>query len=68
MKRCPNCGGITFAVIAHVTQLWKVDGNENYIETVEDYMDTTHRPDDDDMWECWECGYEATGRELNVRE
>lgn len=45
MRRCPKCGGKKFVVTAHVTQLWLVDSNENYIETVTECEEVTHEPD-----------------------
>ena len=66
MKMCPVCGGKRFVVTAHVTQDWVVDGNENYLKTIEDCVDITHRPDNEDIWECYECGYSASGSEFEV--
>lgn len=68
MKKCPNCGSHRFVVIAHVTQSWEVDKNEMFVDCLEDCIDVIHRPDDDDIWECYDCGYEATGKEFNVKE
>ena len=66
MKRCPECGGKRFVVTAHVTQDWVVDGNEVYIQTIDDCVDIVHRLDNDDLWECFECGYSASGSEFEV--
>ena len=68
MKRCPNCEGQRFVVTAHVTQSWEVDKNEMFVSCLEDCIDIIHRPDDDDIWECYECGYEATGKEFDIKE
>lgn len=68
MKRCPNCGGQRFVVIAHVAQTWKVDKNGMFVNCLEDCIDVIHKPDDDDIWECYDCGYEATGKDFNVKE
>ena len=68
MKKCPKCGGTEFIVSAHVVQDWLVDENGNYIRTVEDYVETSHRPDDDDIWMCYQCGHDAAGREFNIKE
>lgn len=68
MKKCPNCAGQRFVVIAHVTQSWEVDKNGMFVNCLEDCIDVIHRPDDDDIWECYDCGYEATGKEFNVKE
>ena len=66
MKRCPICGGKRFVATVHVTQDWMFDENEMYIQTIDDYIDTIHRPDNDDIWECFECGHSASGREFEV--
>lgn len=68
MKKCPNCGSHRFVVTAHVTQSWEVDGNGMFINSIEDCIDVVHKPDDDDIWECYECGHEAAGSEFNVKE
>lgn len=51
-----------FAVAAHVVQDWKVDRNGDYIETLEDCTDVTHRPDSQDYYTCCICGAEAIVR------
>lgn len=61
MKKCPKCGNKTFIVGAHVVQLWKVDENGEYIQTVEECDCVAHHPDNEDMWQCAECGYEDSG-------
>lgn len=68
MKKCPECGGKRFFVTAHVTQDWVVDENENWLNTYDECGEITHRPDDSDIWECYECGYDAAGSEFNVKE
>ena len=67
MKKCPKCGGIRFVVTAHVTQDWIMDGGE-YDETIDSCVEVTHYPTDDDMWCCFQCGYEADGYVFNVKE
>ena len=64
-KRCPKCGGTTFLVTAHVAQDWKVDGNEEFLECVDNCSEVTHRADDEDIWACTGCGYDAPGRAFN---
>lgn len=66
MKKCPRCGGTRFDVTAHVTQDWVVDENGNFMRELDTCSAVLHMPDDDDLWECHECGYEASGREFNV--
>ena len=65
MKTCPKCGNKKFVVTAHVTQSWIVDENGNYIKTLQECEEITHNPDDDDVWACNECGYDAAGIEFN---
>lgn len=67
MKRCPNCGATTFVVTAHVTQDWKVDGDGDFLDVVNDCIDVTHRPDNSDWWECFECGFGGEGKEFEVK-
>lgn len=67
MKKCPNCGNDTFYATAHVVELWKVDNNGNHLETI-DCLETAHYPDDDDLWECEKCGYEASGYEFEAED
>lgn len=66
MKRCPKCGGKNFYVVAHVTQGWKVDEHGNFVDVVEDCIETLHEPNNDDIWECWKCGYHAIGNKFEV--
>lgn len=66
-KRCPNCGGTKFYVTAHVTQDWLVDGDETFLECSRDCVEVTHRPDDDDLWQCALCGYDSAGRDFNQK-
>ena len=68
MKKCPKCGGTKFLVTAHVTQDWYVDENGNFLEVVKDCDQVTHAPDDDDIWVCAACDYDAAGAEFNVKE
>ena len=64
-KRCPKCGGTTFLVTAHVAQDWKVDGDEEFLECVDNCSEVTHRADDEDIWACAGCGYDAPGHAFN---
>lgn len=68
MKRCPNCGCTRFYVIAHVTQGWEVNKNGDWLMTIDNCIDITHRPDNYDLWECLECAYKANGFEFEVEE
>lgn len=66
MKRCPKCGFEYFLVTQHVTQTVVVDGNSNFIKEISSCDEVTHHADDDDMWECQNCGYNAAGSEFNT--
>ena len=68
IKKCPKCGASAFYVTVHVTQDWEVDGRGSFINTIDDCVEITHRPDDNDMWECVVCGHSAPGRDFNVQE
>lgn len=56
---CPRCGGSTFHTVAHVTQTWEVDEFGNYIATVTDCDETTHGPDNGNIWTCAVCNTDA---------
>lgn len=65
VKRCPKCKATHFLVTAHVTQDWEVDENGNVLNISADCTEVTHEPNDDDVWTCAECGYDAAGSEFN---
>lgn len=56
---CPKCGGKAFETPAHVVQMWKVDENGNFLDVVAGCTETTHEPDDDNIWVCCACGAEG---------
>lgn len=58
IRVCKHCGSTRFVVTAHVTQDWIVDGNGNFEKCVNDCVEVTHSPDQDDVWSCAECGHE----------
>lgn len=64
-KVCPYCGCQRFYVTAHVTQDWIVDGNGTFEKCTTDCGEVTHKPDDEDLWQCADCGYDAAGAEFN---
>lgn len=66
MKKCPKCGNETFYVTAHIVQDWEVDSCGDYLKTVEDCVEVTHFPQDDDLWECTGCGYNDEGSKFNM--
>lgn len=67
MKRCPKCGARSFCVTAYVTQDWVVDENGSFISSNNDCVEVTHFPTDDDIWDCNDYGFSATGEEFNVK-
>lgn len=48
-----------FVTVAHVAQDWLVDSYGNFVRCL-DTAETTHEPDDGNIWTCYECGAEAT--------
>ena len=68
MKRCPMCGHDLFVVTAHVTQDWVVDAAGDFVAVSADCIDVTHRPDDEDIWECESCRFSDAGKAFNVKE
>lgn len=60
---CPVCGKDEFYVNAHVVQGWRVNSGGEFIEETESYVETTHEPDDDDIWECAKCGWTGPGKD-----
>ena len=67
MKRCPKCGSKIFNATAHVTQDWLVDEHGSFLDCKNDCIEVTHFPDNDDIWDCAECGYSARGAEFEVK-
>lgn len=65
MKRCPKCGGEEFLVTQHVAQTISVDGNGNFLKEISSCDEVTHRANDDDIWVCANCNYNAAGSEFN---
>jgi len=61
---CPKCSGKKFSATAHVCQDWMVDKYGAFIETIENCSQVIHRPNDDDVWACLDCGYDAAGGEF----
>lgn len=68
MKKCPKCGNETFYVTSHVIQDWKVDLYGDFLEVIDDCIEVTHFPKDDDLWECTKCGYNDEGSKFNIEE
>lgn len=63
MKRCPKCGSAKLLTTAHVVQEYWMDGDQ-YDQTIEDCIEVAHYPDNEDLWSCRNCGYEAAGIEF----
>jgi len=68
MKRCPKCGNKRFVVTPHVVQEWLVDDDGIFLRELSSCIEVAHSADDDDIWECYECGYSTAGSEFNVKE
>lgn len=57
---CPNNPSHQrFVTTAHVMQEWVVDKNGNFIEASQPSIQTTHGPDPENVWNCYECGSQA---------
>lgn len=65
-KKCPKCGSTKFLVTAHVTQDWIVGSDGEFLVAVNQCAEVTHRPNDDDIWTCANCGLDDAGRAFNV--
>lgn len=65
-KRCPKCGCTTFHVSAHVVQDWEVNANGAFQKVIDDCIEVTHFPDDQDIWDCACCGYSQAGSAFNI--
>lgn len=68
MKKCPNCGSEEFFVTAHVTQDWLVDSEGNFIQAENQCVEVTHQPNNDDLWICADCGYDAEGEKFEIAD
>ena len=67
-KKCPKCGHNRFLAHGHAVQLWKMDENGEFLNTVNDCVDVAHYPSDDDIWTCDKCGYEGEGRTFDYED
>lgn len=66
LYRCPKCGAESFCATAHVTQDWELDAYGDFVECVNECVETTHHPDESDIWDCRICGYSGEGRFFRV--
>ena len=65
IAKCPNDPNHKrFITTAHVVEEWVVDKHGNWIDTIQS-LETTHRPDKDNVWNCYECGAIAVFEESN---
>lgn len=53
---CRHCGNDTFIMMAHVTQDWIVNNRGEFCDCLKDCVDVLHAPNDNDVWECQDCG------------
>ena len=67
-KKCPHCGSDRFVVTGHVVQEWLVDECGLCLKVLDDCICVTHESDDNDVWQCFKCGYDGPGRNFNVEE
>jgi len=61
---CPNGCNTNFIVTAHVTQDWKVNSEGFFVESINDCVEVTHKPNEDDVWVCDTCGAEGKFTEV----
>ena len=59
--KCPKCGGNQFAATAHVTQDWLLNEYGHFVECTDNCVETTHYPNEDDIWDCKKCKYSNAG-------
>lgn len=68
MKECPICGSKHFLITVHVSETWIVDKNGIYEATHSKCNGIDSLPTNNDIWQCFECGYEAEGNKFEIRE
>ena len=56
---CPNGCHAALSTTAHVMQDWKVDLEGNFIEVLDDALETVSSPNPDNIWTCLKCGADA---------
>ena len=64
--RCPKCGGKRFNATAHVTQDWELNEFGTFEKSLNDCVEVTHEPDQDDILDCPKCGFSGNGRAFIV--
>lgn len=60
-KKCPKCGSTEFFVYPHVIQKWRVNKYGEFIKQEKYCNGVSLKADEDDEWECANCGYKADG-------
>lgn len=48
-----------FITVAHVMQDWKVDSEGNWLDTIDESVEVSFKPNPDNIWTCAICGTEA---------
>ena len=48
-----------FTTPVHVMQIWRVNTSGEHVDTESEYVQTTHPPNDDNIWSCVVCNAEA---------
>ncbi len=56
---CPNGCHAALSTTAHVMQDWKVDLEGNFIEVLDEALETVSSPNPDNIWTCLKCGADA---------
>lgn len=51
-----------FQVTAHVTELWLVDEQGNWVETLDGTQDVVHKPEKGDLFICHDCENESVAK------
>lgn len=62
--RCPKCGGRKFNATAHVTQDWEIDEKGDFQKSLNDCIEVTHSPNEDDIIDCVKCGHSGTAADF----
>lgn len=66
-KYCPNSPDHKlFVASVEVHQLWVIDENGEFVESLNDCLNVIRGPDPEMYWECLECGSEAEKPELRL--
>ena len=42
--------------------------NGDYVKTESECVEVIHKPNDEDVWVCTNCGWDAIGKEFNIKE